>query len=140
MSESTYNKPIPNVDDPDMGPFWSRAREHELTAQKCGSCGDLRFPALPICPSCWELGFDWVPVSQKGTIWSYAVFHRAFHPGFKDELPYVVGIIENEDGVRYTGRILGPRDKMEVGAQVQAVFLDATDTFTLPQWRLSEVE
>jgi hypothetical protein len=52
-------------------------------------------------------GLRLVAVCQKGTIWSYAVFHRAFHPGFKDELPYVVGIIENEDGVRYTGRIQG---------------------------------
>jgi hypothetical protein len=29
---------------------------------------------------------------------------------------------------------------MQVGAQVEAVLLDATDTFTLPQWKLSEVE
>lgn len=133
----TYDKPIPKLDDPLMGPFWSNARQHVLAAQKCASCGRLRFPALEICPACWELGFEWVPVSTRGTIWSYAVFHRAFHPGFKDDLPYVVGIIENEDGVRYTGLIQASREEVKVGAAVETVFVDATEDFTLPQWKLA---
>jgi hypothetical protein len=41
FGDSTYNKPVPNVDDPDMGQFWSHARLHQLTAQKCQSCGEL---------------------------------------------------------------------------------------------------
>jgi uncharacterized OB-fold protein len=136
MSNAPYNKPIPNLNDPDFGPFWSNAKLHILSAQKCVSCGTLRFPALPICPECLELGFDWVPVSTRGTIWSYAIYHRSFHPGFKDELPYAVGIIENSDGVRYTGRIRGPREQISVGAEVATLFVDETEDFTLPQWEL----
>ena len=136
MTEKPYNKPVPDVDEPSMAPFWAAARERRLSAQQCTSCKSLRYPALEICPECLEMGSEWVDVSTEGTIWSFATYHRAFHPGFKDELPYVAAIVENADGVRYTGRIMGPRDNLKVGAKVRAVFIDCTDTFTLPAWEV----
>jgi len=136
MTEKAYNKPIPDVDDPQMAPFWTAARDRRLTAQQCTSCKSYRYPALEICPTCLEQGAEWVDVSQEGTIWSFATYHRAFHPGFKEDLPYVVAIVENAHGVRYTGRILGPRDDLAVGAKVRALFVDCTDRFTLPAWEL----
>lgn len=131
-----YDKPIPDLDDPDMAPFWMNTRQHRLTAQQCLNCSALRFPALPICPTCLEIPSDWVDVSSTGTIWSFAVYHRAFHPGFRLDIPYVVGIVETDDGVRFTGRILGPRDEIAVGRRVHVTYLDATDRFTIPQWSL----
>jgi len=129
-----YTKPIPNLEDPDMKPFWAATREHRLTAQRCTSCGTLRFPALPICDTCLDEGMEWVDVSTTGTIWSYVVYHRAFHPGFADEIPYVTAIVENEDGVRYTGRILAAPETVSVGDTVEAVFEDATPEFTMVAW------
>jgi uncharacterized OB-fold protein len=137
MTDQPYNKPIPKLDDPDQGPFWAAAREHRLTAQRCTNCGALRYPALQICPTCWERGFEWVDVSTEGSIWSYVVYHRAFHPGFASELPYVVAIVENTDGVRYTGRVIGRREDITVGAKVRAVFADETPEFTLVKWELA---
>jgi hypothetical protein len=137
MTDEPYNKPIPKLDDPDQGPFWAAAREHRLTAQRCTNCGDLRYPALQICPTCWDRDFEWADVSTEGSIWSYVVYHRAFHPGFKDELPYVVAIVENTDGVRYTGRVVGRREDVSVGAKVRAVFADETPGFTLVKWELA---
>jgi uncharacterized OB-fold protein len=134
MTDEPYNKPVPKLDDPDQGPFWAAAREHRLTAQRCTSCGDLRYPALQIC---WDRDFEWADVSTEGSIWSYVVYHRAFHPGFKDELPYVVAIVENTDGVRYTGRVVGRRADVSVGAKVRAVFADETPEFTLVKWELA---
>jgi hypothetical protein len=74
---------------------------------------------------------------RKGTIWSYVVYHRAFHPGFASELPYVVAIVENADGVRYTGRVIGRREDVSVGAKVRVVFADETPEFTLVKWELA---
>jgi uncharacterized protein len=137
MTETTYDKPIPRLDDPDMAPFWQAAREHRLTAQRCTNCGHQRFPALPICPVCLERGTEWIDVAPTGTIWSFVVYHRAFHPGFKADLPYVVAIVENEDGLRYTGRVRAQPDQVSVGAAVRVVFEDATPEFTLPMWELA---
>lgn len=138
MTTSDYLKPLPDLSDPDMGPFWAAAREHRLTAQRCANCSELRFPALPICPLCWELESTWVNVAPEGTIWSYVVYHRAFHPGFAEEIPYVVAIVESDDGVRYTGRIVGPREDVAVGGRVRAVFVDETEDFTLVKWEVVE--
>lgn len=132
-----YAKPIPDLDDPDMGPFWAATRAGRLTAQKCLECGELRFPAIPICESCLSERFAWTDVSPHGTIWSYVVYHRAFHPGFAPEVPYVVAIVENDDGLRFTGQVRGPREEIAVGSGVTAHFDAATPDFTMVQWRPS---
>lgn len=136
MTGGSYAKPIPDLDDPDMAPFWAATRAHRLTAQKCLDCETLRFPAIPICESCLSEDYEWVDVSPHGTIWSYVVYHRAFHPGFEPEVPYVVAIVENDDGLRFTGQIHGPRADVAVGANVTAYFDDATPDFTMVQWAL----
>lgn len=140
MDENTsaYAKPVPDLDDPLMAPFWTALQNRHLVAQRCRSCGSVRFPALPICATCLEMDLEWVDVAEHGTIWSYAVYHRAFHPGFASEIPYVVGIIENDDGVRYTGRIIGERSRVAVGRRVSAVYSDETSSFTLLKWTLDE--
>jgi uncharacterized OB-fold protein len=136
----TYAKPIPNLDDPDMRPFWRALRERRLTAQRCGHCAALRFPALPICDTCLEEESEWVDVTQTGTIWSFVVYHRAFHPGFKDELPYAVAIVETDDGPRYTGTVVGPLPEVAIGRRVHAIFEDATPEFTMLKWVVDPAE
>ncbi len=138
MSENGHTKPIPNMDDPDMAPFWRATREHRLTAQRCESCGTLRYPALPICDFCLHEGATWVDVSQQGTVWSYVVYHRALHPGFSDDVPYVVMVVENEDGLRFTSMLSGARDGLRVGSRVEAVFEGTTPQYTALKWRLAE--
>jgi uncharacterized OB-fold protein len=133
-------KPMPDVSDPDMRPFWEATRERRLTAQHCSTCGALRFPALEICDVCLSEGADWVDITAEGTIWSYVVYHRAFHPGFEGHIPYAVAIVETPEGVRYTGMIVGGFDGAEVGARVRAVFEDVTPQFTMVAWALPGVE
>lgn len=136
MMTQEYTKPVPDVDDPDMGPFWEGTRDHLLLAQRCTACATLRFPAVPICGACLDEGSEWVGVTPAGSIWSYAIYHRAFHPGFAPDVPYVVAIVETPEGVRYPGMVIGPRDDLAVGAPVRAVFHDATERFTMVHWEL----
>ncbi len=136
MTNEPTTKPIPDLNDPDMAPFWAATRDHRLTAQRCTNCQTLRFPALPICDTCLDEGFEWVDVSTRGTIWSYVVYHRAFHPAFEKDIPYVVAIVENEDGLRFTGNVAGERVGITVGAAVSAIFDQVTPEFTMVNWTL----
>ena len=129
-------KPLPDLTDKATAAFWRNTHAGRLTAPRCTHCTYLLWPPEVVCPECQHTEFAWEDVPTRGTLWSYAVYHRAFHPGFKDEIPYVVGIVETEDGVRYTGRIDGTREAMAVGAAVEAVFVDESEAFTLPRWRL----
>lgn len=137
MNPDPSTKPLPDLSDPDWAPFWACLREHRLTAQQCSACGKLRFPPLPICDACLEEASEWREVSENGLVWSYVVYHRAFHPAFADEVPYVVAIVENHDGLHFTGNIVGDRYGLAVGVPVTAVFDPVTPEVTLLNWRLS---
>jgi uncharacterized protein len=140
MSDMTYSKPIPVIDAPEDGAFWQAAKVHRLVAQYCTSCGHWQYPALPVCAGCLEQTLQWDSVTPQGTIWSFATYHRAFHPGFKADLPYTVGIIETPEGVKFTGRLLGDRSAFAIGAKVTVKFVDETDEFTLPMWEIAEAD
>jgi uncharacterized protein len=128
MSNDSYSKPVPVLDAPEDGPFWQAAKQR------------WQYPALPVCASCLEQTLRWEDVTPRGTIWSFATYHRAFHPGFKSDLPYTVAIVETPEGVRFSGRLLGDKDAFAIGAAVTVKFVDQTDEFTLPMWELSAVE
>lgn len=99
-------KPVPVV-TPEMAPFWEAAARHELVVQRCDACGGLRFPARERCSRCLSPEATWVPVSGRGTVFSWVVMHQANHPGFAAEVPYVVASIELAEGVRLVAQLTG---------------------------------
>ena len=114
--------------------FWDGARRGELLIQRCTSCGTLRHPPGPGCPSCGSLDWDTVRASGRGTVFSYAVHHYPPIPGF--EYPLLVGLIELEEGVRLISNITGiAPDDVEIGMDVEVHFEDFADELTLPQFR-----
>ncbi|HEX3246512.1 MAG TPA: OB-fold domain-containing protein, partial [Chloroflexota bacterium] len=60
------------------------------------------------------------------------IFHRAYHKGFTDELPYAVAVVELEEGPRLVSNIVGcsPND-VNIGMPVSVVFEDVTEDTTL---------
>jgi len=63
------------------------------------------------------------------------VYHRAYHPAFEPLLPYVVAVIELEEGPRLVSNIVGiPPQEIQVGMPVHVEFLAAGDT-ALPVFR-----
>ena len=72
-------KPLPQV-NPDTQPFWDGCKEHELRFQKCMDCGHVRWPPSMICPECHAAQTEWITAGGKGAVYTYAVYHRAFHP------------------------------------------------------------
>lgn len=128
-------KPLPEV-TPEMAPFWEAARRHHLVMQRCRGCGTLRFPARDICSRCLSRDADWAQVSGRGTIFSFAVMHQVYHPGFAAEVPYAVVVVELEEGGRMLSNVVGcPVGEIAVGMPVEVVFEDVTPDVTLPKFR-----
>jgi uncharacterized protein len=46
-------------------------------------------------------------VSCQGTIHSFVVYHRAFHPAYTEDIPYAVALVDLNEGVRMVMRIVG---------------------------------
>ena len=61
--------------------FWEGTAAGELRVQRCPSCGTLRHPPGPMCPSCGADKPDYVVASGYGEIFSYVVHHHPQVPG-----------------------------------------------------------
>jgi uncharacterized OB-fold protein len=132
---STYAKPLPEM-TPTMKPFWDAARRHELVVQRCRGCGTPRFPARDICSRCLSRDAEWSRVSGRGTVFSWAVMHQVYHPGFASEVPYAVVVIELEEGARLVTNVVGcPPGDIRAGLPVEVVFEDVAPEVTLPKFR-----
>jgi uncharacterized OB-fold protein len=132
---SAYAKPLPQV-TPEMKPFWDAARRHELVVQRCTGCGAHRFPARDICSRCLSREAGWAPVSGRGEVFSWAVMHQVYHPGFAADVPYAVVVIELEEGARLVSNLVDcPPGDVRAGLPVEVVFDDVTPDVTLPKFR-----
>ena len=136
-SKSEYTKPLPDLEDPLTAPFWSAAREGTLVAQKCAACGYLRWPPGPICNECQTPGGEWTELSPTGTLYSYAEYHRALAPAFKDDIPYVVALVELDEGPRMYGQFRGKVETGDIGRKVRAAFEPVTADVTFVRWEVA---
>lgn len=76
--KSGYAKPIP-VTSHESRPYWEALRKHELVMPRCGACGHRWFPPTLLCPSCRSAAVAWEPVSGRGKVFPFVVFHRTYH-------------------------------------------------------------
>jgi len=136
--------PLPAVTE-DSAPFWEGTARGELLMQKCSSCGRLRFPPRPMCPRCQSLDDEWVPMSGRGTVWSFVVPHPPLLPAFAKLAPYnvVVVALDEDPGLRLVGNLVaspeGPINEIDpetirIGMPVRVVFQAAGEDIVLPRW------
>ena len=118
-------------------PWWEALREHRLVAQRCTACGTLRHPPGPVCPSCSSVDAEWQELSGRGVVYTYTVVHQQFVPA---ELPYVVVVVELDEGVRIVSNIIdtSPQD-VSIGAAVHVVWEDMGPGLVLPRFRLAQL-
>lgn len=131
-----YDKPVP-VADPDSAAFWAGCRNRQLLLQRCSDCGTFRYPAGPFCAQCRSNRFDMVQSPGKGQVYSWIVVR---HPVPKDvyagDVPYVVALIDMEEGVRIASNIVGcAPEAVHAGMPLQVEFEQVTPEVVLPKFR-----
>lgn len=85
-----------------------------LTASRCPSCGDTRYPPRAWCVNDQET-MERVPVSPVGTLHE-AVWVARPPYGFTE--PYYVGYVDMPEGIRIFGRIDANGHELEHGTQL----------------------
>ena len=134
MAENKF----PDVTDPATAPFWKGTRDGKVVVQACTKCGYLRWPPGPLCNECLSPDTEWKEISPTGTLWSYAVYHRAMNPRFKDQIPYTVALVELDDGPRMYGRLVGDTADVKVGLPVRAVLQEIEPGVTVVNWEIAK--
>ena len=130
-----YRKPLPRIDEESRG-WWEALARHELYFQRCRDCGTKRVYPRAVCPVCLSSATEWVRASGRGTVYSFTVTHQNQAPGFREELPYVLAIVELDEGVRMMTNVVGcAPDAVRVGMAVEVAFEDVTAEITLAKFR-----
>jgi len=57
------------------------------------------------CPSCHSKEYEFAPVSGAGKIYALVINHFTVDPGWVDEVPYVVAVVELAEGPRVIGSL-----------------------------------
>lgn len=131
-------RPLPRPVPATAG-FWEAAGRGVLSVQRCTACGLLRHYPRPMCPACRGTAVEWTPVRGTGTVHTFTVTHRAFHPAW--EVPYAVATITLDEGPRLvTDLPAEDTDAVRVGARVEVFFdrdADPSGEIVLPRFRLS---
>jgi uncharacterized OB-fold protein len=119
-------RPAP-VPDEDSAPYWSAAREGKLLVQRCEACGHFQLYGRAVCTECWG-DVTWVEASGRGTVASWTVIRQNYSRPFRDWIPYVVALVDLEEGPRLMTNIVGCEpEEVSMGMSVVARFEEVSD-------------
>ena len=133
---TTPQKPLPQP-TPDTKPFWDGCKEHRLVLPRCQDCNQFHYYPRAHCPHCWSRDLTWEQVSGRGKLYSYVINYRPA-PGFQDDAPYSIAVVELDEGPRMMTNIVGvpqtPED-LVLDMALEVSFEDVNDEITLPKFR-----
>jgi uncharacterized OB-fold protein len=130
-----YEKPLPVV-DPESAPYWAALKERRLILKHCRDCGRHHFYPRALCPHCHSDALEWSDARGTGSIYSYTVARRPAGPAFKADAPYVVAVVELDEGARMmTNIVTDDVESVRIGQRVVVAFEAVTDEITLPKFK-----
>ncbi|HIB12023.1 MAG TPA: Zn-ribbon domain-containing OB-fold protein [Dehalococcoidia bacterium] len=136
MSQERYRKPVP-VPTPETQFFWDKCKEHELWIQRCQVCQHVFFYPRFHCPQCLSDDVPWFKASGKAILWSYMINHRPV-PGFEEDTPYAIAVVQLEEGPRMMSNIVGVDNTPEnlvLDMPLEVTFEDATEEIAIPKFK-----
>jgi hypothetical protein len=117
-------------------PFWEAAKEERLLIQKCEDCGEAIFYPRIACPHCGSEKVGWIEASGKGKVYTYTVVESNAPSAFIADMPFVLAVIELEEGVRLMSNIVDCDPYgIECEQQVEVAFEKRSEEFTVPVFR-----
>jgi uncharacterized protein len=116
--------------------YWDAARDGTLLIQRCRTCASYQFYPRGHCVHCFAPDPEWTPASGRGRLHTFTLVHHTPNAEFAADCPYVLAIIELDEGPRMTARITGEADGIACDQRVHAVFAAAGTACVLPEFAL----
>lgn len=117
-------------------PMWDSIQEGAMKLQRCPESGVFRYPPGPACPASLSLDYEWVPVSGKGKIISWTVFHRQYLPAYP--APHLVVAVQLEEGpIMVSYMDAGHAGRIALDMSVTMEYATHPDGYKIPKFRLS---
>jgi uncharacterized OB-fold protein len=127
-------KPLPEISAMNRDYFEGCTRG-ELRLRRCLRCAALFRFAHDWCPSCWSADLGWERASGRGRVTHFTVVHQAPSKAFQADAPYVLALVELEEGVRLMTTLVDcAPDAARIGLEVTVEF-EPRGNLALPVFR-----
>jgi uncharacterized OB-fold protein len=114
--------------------YWDGARRGKLLLPHCPACSTSSWPPRKCCPACGS-PLAWVEACGRGIVHTHTVVRQNADPWFAERVPYVVAMIELEEGPRIMSHVVGcDVDTVRVGMPVGVIFVDVGTDIRLPMF------
>jgi uncharacterized OB-fold protein len=137
VTERELEQPLPGPEpDPDSQVFFDGLKEGRLLYQFCMSCSQPQFYPRWICRHCQSTNLSWKESRGRGTVYTFSVVCQNAGPVWQSRVPYVVALVDLDEGFRVTTRIVDtPPNQVAIDQRVEAVFEPAGRGMTLLHFR-----
>jgi uncharacterized OB-fold protein len=133
-SPPTEGRPLPAPDHL-SAEYWRSAADGKVLYQECPACGHRQFYPRVVCTKCGATP-EWRTASGKGTVHTFTVIRQNYAAPFREQLPYVVAMVELDEGPRMMTNLTGCEpDDVRVGMPVEAYTVPVDEEIGLPFWR-----
>ncbi len=129
------DRPLPTPITPEAKPYWDGLTQGKLMLPKCGDCGRTFFYPRIVCPHCSSRSITWIQASGKGKLHAFGIAHQSFTRAFKVPPPFVLAMIELEEGPRMVSNLINVQPDPTVvkcDMPVEIVYTKLTDDVTIP--------
>ena len=132
MTDPVHALPLPTPNAESQA-FWDACADGRLTLARCSACDAVQFPPQDSCTACGASTGEPSEASGRGTVFTFTVNHRAPGPAFAERAPYVIALIDLEEGPRLMMNVINcaPED-VTIGMAVRVTFEKRGD-MALPQ-------
>jgi uncharacterized OB-fold protein len=133
MEEKTRPLPIPTSVTQH---FWETVAAEAMEIPRCRTCGTIQYYPHKLCVNCMSPDLEYIPVSGRGTVYTYTVI-RSPQPAFKGLEPYVVANVQLDEGARMMANVLTDDvDSVGIGTKVRLVYQEIAPGQKIPQFEV----
>jgi uncharacterized OB-fold protein len=127
----------PRLFSPYDAPMWESINQDCMKLQWCPDSDLFRYPPGPACPVSLSMEYEWRPISGRGRIISWTVFHRTYLPAYP--APHLVVAVQLDEGpIMVSNMDHGVLDRMRLDAPVRMIYIDHPDGYRLPSFVFDE--
>ncbi len=126
-------RPVPKP-TADTRAFWDAIDRDQLTYQVCEDCGKVATYPRAVCGHCHSIRLVMKPSAARGIVKTWTRAHRAATPAFKDHVPYVIALVDVEEGFPVMVNVTGEYgERVAIGDRVLLRVVDRGDGVKLLQ-------
>jgi uncharacterized protein len=119
----------------EAAPFWEATRRGYLVLPWCRVCERPFWYPRATCPRCLGDVVEWRPAVGDGVVYAASVQHLPGPGRDAADGPYVVALVDLDEGVRVTGNVLEcAPETVRVGMRVRAMWEPLSDGRQLLQF------